>query len=280
MTQPPLFEAVGLHFNYGKIAALKSLSLQIADGERLAFLGANGSGKSTLLRLLDALYFPSSGELRYRGTTLTENLFQQESFAFSYRREVALVFQNPDVQLFCPTVYEEIAFGPLQLKWPKDMLHDRVSQTMDLLKIAHLADRVPHQLSGGEKKKVALASVMILDPAVILLDEPCAALDPRSQMQIIDILAQWSHGSKTIITATHDLHTLEDIADRCVVFEDGSIIASGSPDEILHDHALLERSNLIHSHRHRRAEHLHQDDLPVLGKNAASNPIAGKKEQT
>jgi cobalt/nickel transport system ATP-binding protein len=104
MTDSFVFEAVDLHYSYGKISALNGLNLNIAEGERIAFLGANGSGKSTLLRLFDALYFPSSGELRYRGTPLKEELFEQESFAFSYRREVALVFQNPDVQLFCPTV--------------------------------------------------------------------------------------------------------------------------------------------------------------------------------
>jgi cobalt/nickel transport system ATP-binding protein len=237
--------------------------LNIAEGERLAFLGANGSGKSTLLRLLDGLYFPSAGELRYRGSALTEEVFDQESFAFQFRRDVALVFQNPDVQLFCPSVYEEIAFGPLQLKWPKEMIRARVAETLELLKIEHLAERIPHQLSGGEKKKVALASALILDPKVILLDEPAAALDPRSQMQIIDFLIEWGSRSKTIVTATHDLHTLEDIADKCVVFEQGTIIAAGVPHDILHDHELLKRSNLMHSHRHRRTGamgHVHQAD--------------------
>jgi len=261
MNQSFVFEAADLHYSYGSIAALNGVNLNIAPGERIAFLGANGSGKSTLLRLLDALYFASAGALRYQGTRLTEELFEEESFAFSYRREVAMVFQNPDVQLFCPTVHEEVAFGPLQLKWPKDLIRLRVAETLDLLQISHLEQRVPHQLSGGEKKKVALASVLILDPKVILLDEPCAALDPRSQMQIIDFLAEWGNKSKTIVTATHDLHTLEDIADKCVVFEQGQIIAAGAPHDILHDHDLLKRSNLMHSHRRRSAaDHVHQAD--------------------
>ena len=259
----PLFEAVNLHYAYGKIPALNGLSLTIQEGERIAFLGANGSGKSTLLRLLDALYFVSAGELRYQGVNLTEDLFDQEQFAYQFRRDVALVFQNPDVQLFCPTVFEEIAFGPLQMAWPKEMIRSRVAETLDLLKISHLSDRIPHHLSGGEKKKVALASALILDPKVILLDEPAAALDPRSQMQIIDFLIDWGSKSKTIITATHDLHTLEDIAGRCVVFDQGVIIASGSPHDILHDQDLLRRSNLMHAHRHSRSTmpgHVHQTD--------------------
>ncbi len=258
-----VFEAVDLHYSYGKVTALNGVNLSIEAGERLAFLGANGSGKSTLLRLLDALYFPSAGVLKYQGTQVTEELFNQESFAFQFRREVALVFQNPDVQLFCPSVYEEIAFGPLQMAWPKETIRGRVAETMELLKISHLADRIPHQLSGGEKKKVALASALILDPKVILLDEPAAALDPRSQMQIIEFLIEWGSSSKTIVTATHDLHTLEDIADKCVVFEHGKIIACGAPNDILHDQELLRRSNLMHTHRHSRTSisgHVHQLD--------------------
>ena len=263
MTGEPVFEAVAVHYSYGKIAALNGLDLKVFAGERLAFLGANGSGKSTMLRLLDALYFPSGGELRYQGSALTEEQFEQENFAFQFRRDVALVFQNPDVQLFCPTVYEEVAFGPLQMKWTKETIRARVSETLELLKISHLTDRVPHHLSGGEKKKVALASALILDPKVILLDEPAAALDPRSQMQIIDFLIGWAGQSKTIVTATHDLHTLEDIADKCVVFEQGAIIASGTPHDILHDHDLLRRSNLMHAHRSSRkavTDHVHQED--------------------
>jgi cobalt/nickel transport system ATP-binding protein len=263
MTASFIFEADNLHYSYGKIPALNGLALNIAEGQRLAFLGANGSGKSTLLRILDALYFPSQGQLRYRGTPLTERLFEDENFAYPFRRDVALVFQNPDVQLFCATVYEEVAFGPLQMKWPKDTIRERVEQTLALLKITHLADRIPHHLSGGEKKKVALASALILDPKVILLDEPAAGLDPRSQMQIIDFLIEWGSQSKTIVTATHDLHTLQDIADQCVVFENGAIIAAGAPHDILHDHDLLRRANLMHSHRSGRIAvpgHIHQDD--------------------
>ncbi len=263
MTNAVVFEARDLHYSYGKIPALNGLNIEIFEGERLAFLGANGSGKSTLLRLLDALYFPSAGELSYRGTNLTEELFEKESFAFQFRRDVALVFQNPDVQLFCPTVYEEVAFGPLQMQWTREIIRTRVEETLDLLKISHLANRIPHHLSGGEKKKVALASALILDPKVILLDEPAAALDPRSQMQIIDFLTEWGGKSKTIVTATHDLHTLEDIADKCVVFENGVIIAAGAPHDILHDHELLQRSNLMHSHRRNRMhvpDHIHQAD--------------------
>jgi cobalt/nickel transport system ATP-binding protein len=119
------------------------------------------------------------------------------------------------------------------------------------MRIGHLKDRIPHRLSGGEKKRVALASVLVLDPAVLLLDEPTAALDPRSQSQLIDLLVDWGGGAKTVVTATHDLGDLADIADRCYVLDRGEVVADRTPAEVLADRALLERTNLVHAHRHK-----------------------------
>src|SRR5262249_2895972 len=139
-------------------------------------------------------------------------------------------FQNPDVQLFNPTVFDEIAFAPLQLRWEKRRIRSRVAEMLDLMEIAPLKDRSPHRLSGGEKKRVALASVLVLEPEVLLLDEPTAALDPKSQSQVIDFLIDWAGGTKTIITATHDLDIIEDIADECLIFQRGKLVAEGTPD--------------------------------------------------
>src|SRR4029078_8379997 len=196
---------------------------------RVAILGANGSGKSTLLRILDALYFPDGGSVTAFGMPLTEAQLQDEACAFQLRRRVALVFQTPDVQLFSPTVFDEVAFGPLQLRWPKDQVRRRVAETLDMLEIAHLKDRSPHRLSGGEKKRVALASVLILDPEVLLMDEPTAALDPKSHSMVVDFLIGWSGGAKTVITATHDLDIVSEIADDSVVFQQGAVVAQGVP---------------------------------------------------
>jgi cobalt/nickel transport system ATP-binding protein len=167
--------------------------------------------------------------------------------------------------LFNPTVFDEIAFGPLQLGWPKEEIRERVSQTLETMEIAHLRHRSPHRLSGGEKKRVAIASVMILDPEVLLLDEPTAALDPKSQRQIIDLISSFSGGAKTVITATHDLDSLEEVSDRCVLFDSGRIAGDGKAMEILHDIALLRRARLISPHRHSHGEaephphaHLHE----------------------
>jgi len=246
----PLFELREVSFDYEEIAALRGLSLSIEQGERLALVGANGSGKSTLLRLLDALCFPSSGAIVFDGQPLTAQRLQDDKFALPFRRRVGLVFQNPDVQLFNPTVFDEVAFAPLQLKWPKEELLARVEATLDLMGISQLRERPPYRLSGGEKKRVALASVIVLEPDVLLLDEPTATLDPRSQSQIIDLIQQWKGSSKTIVTATHQLEIVEDIADRVVVLEEGKVLASGTPTEVLSNHELLLRANLVHAHRH------------------------------
>lgn len=253
-----VFDVQNVVYRYNaEVTALNGLSLQIARGERVAILGANGSGKSTLLRLLDGLYFPDSGSITAFGAPLTEQQLQDDAFAFAFRRRVALVFQNPDVQLFSPTVFDEVAFGPLQLRWPKDQIRSKVAETLDLLEITHLKDRSPHRLSGGEKKRVALASVLILDPEVLLMDEPTAALDPKSQSMVVDFLIGWSGGAKTVITATHDLDIVGEIADRCYVFQSGAAVGAGTPEQILDDQLLLERSNLIHAHRHLHGDEIH-----------------------
>lgn len=248
-----LFELDRVTCRYQQQTALCDLSVTIAEGSRVALLGANGSGKSTLLRLLDALIFPDEGEIRFRGEELIEDHFGDDTFAYSFRRQVGLVFQNPDVQLFNPTVFDEVAFGPLQMRWKKGEVIERVDEILNRLDIFHLKERIPHRLSGGERKRVALASVLVLDPAVLLLDEPTAALDPRSASQLIDLLVEWGGGAKTVITATHDLGDLADIADRCCVLEGGRLAADGAPSEILSDTDLLRRTNLIHAHRHRHA---------------------------
>ena len=249
---PAIFELRDAAYRYPETPALDGLSLTVAPGERVAILGANGSGKSTLLHLLGGLYFPDRGEVRFDGAALTESVFADERFARDFRRRVAMIFQNPDAQLFNPTVFDEIAFGPLQLGWPKPQIIERVREEMRHQGIEELHDRAPHRLSGGEKKRVALASVLILQPDVLLLDEPTAALDPQSQSRMIDFLAA-NEGRKTVATATHDLSIIADIADRCVVLEAGRILAEGTPMQVLADEDLLRRAHLLYGHRHRHA---------------------------
>jgi cobalt/nickel transport system ATP-binding protein len=251
----PVFQLDNVVYAYdGGITALHGISLTVPAGARVALLGANGSGKSTLLRVLDGLCFPQAGALRCFGTPLTEDKLQDDDFAYAFRRRVGLVFQNPDVQLFNASVFDELAFGPLQLRWPKEEIRRRGGETLHTLGIAHLKDRPPHRLSAGEKKRVALASVLILEPEVILLDEPAAGLDPNSQGQMLEILAGWKGGAKTVVIATHDLATVEEIADHGVVLCQGKVAAEGLVSDVLKDGALLRETGLVHVRRDGKSE--------------------------
>jgi cobalt/nickel transport system ATP-binding protein len=263
MDDQAIFDFKDVTFAYdGKVKAVEGVSLCIHAGERVAILGSNGSGKSTLLKLMDGLYFPDTGTACAFGTPLTEQAFQDDAFNFSFRQRVGLVFQDSDVQLFSPSVWDEVAFGPLQLGLSRDEVTQRVAAALTSLRIEKLRDRAPHRLSGGEKKRVALASVLSFNPEIWLMDEPSAGLDPRSQSWLVDFIVEQGQAGKTIVTATHDLNIVDSIADRVyVVNEEHHIVANGTPEEILANHDLLIASNLMHAHRHRHqrgeAEHTH-----------------------
>ena len=246
----PVYEVCDVTYRYREVTALDHLNLTVIPGRRVVLLGANGSGKSTLLRILNGLCFPDEGNVYFCGKPLTEENIERDGFGLEFRRRVGLVFQNPDVQLFSPTVFDEVAFGPLQLRWPEDKVRRRILETLEMMEITHLKERSPHHLSMGEKKRVALASVLVLDPEILLLDEPTAALDPKSEGHMIDFLVQSKGSGKTIVTTTHDLDIAEDVADDCFVFHEGRIVAGAPPSEILNDVALLKRTNLLHSHLH------------------------------
>lgn len=251
----PIFELEHVGFSYQHQVALQDVSLTVHEGERIAILGANGSGKSTLLKILDGLYFPSHGTVRAFGEPLSEESLQDAERAFRFRRRVGFVFQDPEVQLFSPTVWDEVTFAPLHLELPRAEVIERAEWAMELLGIQKLRDRAPHRLSGGEKKKVALASVLALRPDVWLLDEPTASLDPRSQSRLLDFIDELARAGKTIITATHDLDIVPEISARVVMFCEEHVIAGeGAPNEVLQDVERLLECNLIHEHRHRHAE--------------------------
>jgi cobalt/nickel transport system ATP-binding protein len=185
---------------------------------------------------------------------LSAAAFEDDAFAFGFRRRVGFVFQDADVQLFSPTVFDEIAFGPLQLGWSAQRVRAASEDMLEQMALGHLRDRPPHRLSGGEKKRVALACVLVTDPEVLLLDEPTLGLDPESQSQVIDLLVGFRGSAKTVIVATHDLGIVPDIADDCHVLESGRRVAHGRPAAILADQDLLRRTRLVHAHRHMHAD--------------------------
>ncbi len=247
----PVFELKAVRYCYqGHREALAGIDLRVMPGERLALLGANGSGKSTLLRLLDGLHAPSGGEMWVLGQPLNRVLADAESL-HRFHRQVGLVFQDPDIQLFSPTVGDDVAFGPLQLGLADEDVERRVAAALEKMGIGHLRDRAPFELSGGEKKRAAIASVLSLEPDVLLLDEPTAALDPRTKSVLVDLVVRLADEGRTLITATHELDIVPVIAERVVVLgEDRRVLADGPTDRILVDEALLLRANLIHEHLH------------------------------
>jgi len=250
LVNEPIFDVAGVHFSYEDEApALTDVWLQVQPGECLAILGANGSGKSTLLKLLDGLYFATQGTVRAFGQELTERAFRNQAFTFGFRRRVGLVFQDPDVQLFSPSVLDEVAFAPLQLGLSPSEVEQRVEWALQALRIEGLRERAPHRLSGGEKKRVALASVLSLQPEVWLLDEPTNGLDPRSRGWLVEFIQQQHQEGKTMVIATHDISLVQSVATRvCVFGEDHRVAAQGAPADLLQDHNLLHACNLIHIH--------------------------------
>ncbi len=265
-TTTTVFHLDAVSFSYqGRHQALRDVDLEIGQGEQLIILGANGCGKSTLLKMLDGLYRPTSGRITAFDEDITD-VADEPARARELHRRVGLVFQDPDVQLFSPTVYDDVAFGPLQMGWSDDEVRQRVSVALEQMNVTHLSDRAPYELSGGEKKRVAIATVLSMEPDVILLDEPTASLDPRSSAMLVDVIAGLRDLGKTVVLTTHQLEIVPTLATRVVVFGDQERrpVASGSADEILADDDLLVRTNLVHEHLHYHGQmahsHLHSHD--------------------
>ncbi len=247
---------VGYVYNRRQVG-LDGIDLTVYEGEAVALLGANGCGKSTLLKILDGLYAPATGHLRVFGMDI-KSVGADAEETHRFHRRIGLIFQDPDVQLFSPTVGDDVAFGPLQLGLPLSEVRRRVETALRQMGIENLRDRAPFELSGGEKKRAAIASVLSLEPDVLLLDEPTASLDPRTKWTLVDMIVELALQGKTIITATHDLEIVPIIARRVIVMsESRRILADGAPQRILDDDAVLMEANLIHEHPHRHADLVH-----------------------
>lgn len=243
--------------------ALDGIDLDIARGEQVVLLGANGCGKSTLLKLLDGIYAPSEGTMRVLNRNIKAVAAGED--AFHFHREVGLVFQDPDIQLFSATVFDDVAFGPLQIGLSQQEVKQRCAEAMAQMEITHLANRAPFELSGGEKKRAAIASVLSLHPDIILLDEPTASLDPRTKWVLVNLIRKLGEAGKTVITTTHELEIVPVIAKRVIVIgEERRILADGPTERILGDRDLLIRANLIHPQLHQHPislMHIHESSL-------------------
>jgi len=234
-------------------AILSGVDFQLGRGEKAVLLGANGTGKSTLLKVLNGLLPPTTGTVRYDGHPVERATLRDPVFHRRFRREVVLLFQNPDTMLFNPTVFDEIAFGPRQLGI--EACEERVLHWADALRLTPLLKRAPFGLSGGEKQRVCLAALLVLDPRVLLLDEPTANMDPRSTGWLIDFLAELD---QTTLVTTHNLSLAGELGSRCLVLgEDHRLIFDGAIREFLDDRDKLIAANLVHSHRHRHGGEVH-----------------------
>jgi cobalt/nickel transport system ATP-binding protein len=222
---------------------LTQINLSIFQGDKLVIIGANGSGKSTILKLLDGLIFADQGEITAFGHSLTAKALRHNPYEF--RQKVGFVFQDSEAQLFCATVYDEVAFALLQMGLPRTAVIARVNEALQDFGLWELKDRPPYQLSGGEKKKVALASVLIYQPAVLLLDEPTTGLDPRTKKWLFSRLLELNKAAATIIMVTHDLEAAKLLADRVVILNEQHRIERIGTPNLLNDTPLLAKVNLI-----------------------------------
>ena len=215
--------------------ALRGVSFRITHGESVGIVGANGAGKSTALLHMNGHLLPSSGEV-----TVGELPVRRDTRP-EIRRKVGVVFQNPDDQLFMPTVFDDVAFGPLNQGLPPARVGERVREALRQVNALALADKPPHHLSGGQKSAVAIATVIAMDPDILVMDEPAASLDPKSRRGVIRMLNTFAHSK---IVASHDLDLILDVCNRCLVLRDGAIVYDGPAAEVLSDAALLAENDL------------------------------------
>ena len=242
-----ILEARHVSYSYGsgETPSLKDLSLSIRRGRRTAVMGANGSGKSTFFLCCNGILRPDEGQIYYNGQPLS----YRKKDLLSLREKVGIVFQDPDMQLFCASVYQEISFGPLNLGLPREEAAREVEAVIRRLGITPFRHRPAHALSGGQKKQVALADILVMHPELLILDEPFAALDPSHVHIIRDMIRDLEKDSSpsaplTVVIATHDTDFALEWADEVILFSEGQVLAQGAPASVLTDRELLARASL------------------------------------
>ncbi len=240
----PVIELEDVSYTYPDgTDALNRISIRIDEGESAAIAGPNGAGKSTLLLIMAGLVAPSSGEVRIFGRKIGKKDIGRAESMSDIRKRIGIVFQDADTQLFSATVYDDVAFGPMHLGIGEDEVDEMVKSTLEFLGITHLSERHPYDLSGGEKRKAAIATALVSSPDVLLLDEPTADLDPKNRREFVELLKKLKEDGKTIVIATHEMDILPEVVERMIVLN-GEIAREGSIGEVMLDEKLLERANL------------------------------------
>ena len=236
-----MLEVQNIKYSYNKdYQALKGVSLKVEKGEMVALLGKNGAGKSTLFLHLNGIYEPDEGKVFIDG----EELKYDKKSLLKFRQKVGIVFQNPDDQIFAPTVEEDVAFGPLNLKLPMEEVQKRVTESLARVGMSGYEKKAPHHLSGGQKKRVAIAGILAMRPKIMVLDEPTAGLDPQGVTDLSKLLKELNDEGITIIISTHEVNLVPNYAQRVFVLVDGLLIAEGTPKEIFAQPEILEKANL------------------------------------
>lgn len=227
------------------IKALENVSLEVNDKDLLMIVGPNGSGKSTLLKIIAGVIYPKSGNLYFKDTIITEQKMKDPQFSKGFYKAIGFVFQNSDTQLFCPSVYEEIAFGPVQMGMDEETVEKRVNDCLNLLGIEHLKDRAPYNLSEGEKKKVAIACVLSNNPDVLVLDEPLNGLDIKTKKFLKEFIIKINKAGKTVICATHEFGYIKDVFKKLVILsENNTVVFIGDNEKLVTDDCFLTKFGL------------------------------------
>jgi cobalt/nickel transport system ATP-binding protein len=269
-----IFELHDVHYAYvNNRSAISDINLTVEKGEIFTIIGSNGSGKSTLMQLMGGLLFPDKGSILFDGGEITESRLREQAFNLQFRTHIGYVFQNPDSQLFCPTVLDELLFAPLQAGIDEPTALARAEEIMEMLRISSLHDRPTYMLSGGEKKRVAIGSVLTVNPEVLLLDEPVSGLDPKTRSFLVELIFRLNEAGKTIVITTHNLELADHFQSRVgVLSEEHKIERIGEADEILKDIDFLVKMNLISDQIHRHGDTLHKH-IPsgITHKHAASS---------
>jgi cobalt/nickel transport system ATP-binding protein len=255
-----MFELIDVSYAYEGNDALCGVSLTIERGESVSLLGPNGCGKSTLLKLLCGVLSPDAGTIRFNGAEISKKTLSDVKRAKAFHQRVGFVFQNSDAQLFCASVFEEIAFGPRQMGLSESEVERRVNDCIELLNLRDFAERSPYHLSGGEKRKVAIAAVLAMNPDVLVLDEPMNGLDPKTERWLAGFLLDLHRAGKTLVTSTHDLELVQELSRRAILFDGAHTVAADLPTEQLLDNiGLLREVNLVdkYYHKHGDGGHVH-----------------------
>ena len=236
-----MLEVRDIKYSYNNdYQALKGVSLKIEKGEMVALLGKNGAGKSTLFLHLNGIYEPDEGKVFIDG----EELKYDKKSLLKFRQKVGIVFQNPDDQIFAPTVEEDVAFGPLNLGLSMEEVQDRVEEALERVGMSGFEKTAPHHLSGGQKKRVAIAGILAMKPEIMVLDEPTAGLDPQGVTNLVKLLKELNDEGITIVISTHEVDLVPDYANRVFVLVGGELIAEGTPKDIFSQPDILESANL------------------------------------